>query len=110
MLCVLSVVVYVGDHHTERYDQSERRDPERESKREREFCVQFSLIGKETLAVSPLCCAPGLEKEGKIKRKFKFEHTSYHQTDRHIIIALDCNNRREREREREESTFERVVF
>jgi hypothetical protein len=46
VLCVLSVVVYVGDHHTERYDQSERRDPERESKREREFCVQFSLIGK----------------------------------------------------------------
>jgi hypothetical protein len=50
--------------------------------------------------------SPGLEKEGKIKRKFKFEHTSYHQTDRHIIIALDCNNRRERE----ESAFERVVF
>ena len=46
VLCVLSVVVYVGDHHTEGYDQSERRDPERESKREREFCVQFSLIGK----------------------------------------------------------------
>jgi len=48
VLCVLSVVVvvYVGDHQREGYDQSERRDPERESKREREFCVQFSLIGK----------------------------------------------------------------
>jgi len=72
------------------------------------LCSIFFDRKEDSLAVSPLCCGPGLEKEGKIKRKFKFEHTSYHQTDRHIIIALDCNNRRERERE--ESTFERVVF
>ena len=82
MLCVLSVVVYVGDHHTERYDQSERRDPERESKREREFCVQFSLIGKalaerEFASLLVQKQYRKLEKERKSEGKFKFEHTSY---------------------------------
>jgi hypothetical protein len=67
VLRVLSVVVvvYVGDHQREGYDQSERRDPERESKREREFCVQFSLIGKrihwqrEKLKAALLCSRTG---------------------------------------------------
>jgi hypothetical protein len=50
VLCVLSVVVYVGDHHTERYDQSERRDPERESKRERILCSIFFDRKEDSLA------------------------------------------------------------
>ena len=110
MLCVLSVVVvvYVGDHQ-ERYDQSERRDPERESKREREFCVQFSLIGKRHWQFRRSVVVQDWKKRGKLRENLNL-NTHHHQTDRHIIIALDCNNRREREREREESTFERVVF
>lgn len=87
MLCVLSVVVYVGDHHTERYDQSERRDPERESKREREFCVQFSLIGKalaeREFASLLVQKQPGnWKKKGKSEGKFKFEHTSKYRVCR----------------------------
>ena len=105
MLCVLSVVVYVGDHHTERYDQSERRDPERESKREREFCVQFSLIGKRHWQFRRSVVVQDWKKRGKLRENLLNLNTHHHQTDRHIIIALDCNNRRERERERERRKY-----
>jgi hypothetical protein len=75
VLCVLSVVVYVGDHHTERYDQSERRDPERESKRERILCSIF-FDRKEALAERETrrsFVVQDWKKRGKL-RKFKFEH------------------------------------
>ena len=57
-----------------------KRDPSKE--REREFCVQFSLIGKalaerEFASLLVQKQYRKLEKERKSEGKFKFEHTSY---------------------------------
>ena len=83
----------------ERGVRSERervRDPERE----RILCSIFfdrkALAERETRRS---VVVQDWKKRGKLRENLNL-NTHHHQTDRHIIIALDCNNRRERERER----------